>query len=100
MKQFFAKLWKIVKNKYVATTLIFLVIILFISQNNIFVINRLKHEVGQLNREASILEKDIQLDSIEATSLLDDPDALEAYGREHYYMKRPNEDIYIVKEER
>ena len=99
MKKIFAKVWHIVKNRYVAATLIFIAIFLFVSENNLFVIKRLGREVSQLNREAAILEKDIQQDSIEAMSLLDDAEALEAYGREHYYMKRPNEDIYVVKSE-
>lgn len=99
MKKFFVKLWKILKNKYVAATLIFLVFFLFLGENNVRVVHRLKRELNDLNKEARLIEKDIQQDSLEAVSLFGSKEALEAYGREHYYMKRDNEDIYIIKEE-
>jgi len=97
MKKVLLSVWKIVKNKYVAATLVFLLFFLFLGENNIMVTNRLEREVSQLDKEIALLQTDIQQDSIEGTSLLDNKEALEAYGREHYYMKRPNEDIFIIK---
>jgi len=98
MKNFFLKLWKVVKNKYVAATLIFLLFFLFLGENNVRVIHRLQRELNDLNKEARLIEKDIHQDSLEAVSLFGSKEALEAYGREHYYMKRENEDIFIIKE--
>ena len=100
MKRFLTKLWKIVKNKYVAATLIFLLFFLFLGENNVRVIHRLKHELNDLNKEASLIEENIHQDSLEAVSLFGSKEALEAYGREHYYMKRDDEDIYIIKDEK
>ena len=54
--------------------------------------------MASLNREIDLLEHDIKQDSAEAESLFGNIDALETYGREHYYMKRDNEDIYIIKD--
>lgn len=98
-KKFFASLWKILKNKYVCITLICLVFYFFLSENNIMVINKLKHELSDLDREADLLEATIKQDSADAVALINNPDALETYGREHYYMKRDNEDIFIIKDE-
>lgn len=100
MKHFFLRLWKIVKNKYVASTLIFLLIYLFLGENNVRVIGKLRGELNDLNREAQIIEEDIRQDSLEAANLFGNIEALEAYGREHYYMKRENEDIFIVKDDK
>ena len=100
MKRFLSKLWKIVKNKYVAATLIFLLFFLFLGENNVRVIHRLKHELNDLNKEASLIEENIRQDSLEAVSLFGSKEALEAYGREHYYMKRDDEDIYIITDEK
>ena len=100
MKRFLSKLWKIVKNKYVAATLIFLLFFLFLGENNVRVIHRLKHELNDLNKEASLIEENIHQDSLEAVSLFGSKEALAAYGREHYYMKRDDEDIYIIKDEK
>ncbi len=99
MKKFFKTLWKIIKNKYVAATLIFLIFFLFLGENNLMVTHRLKRELKELDRESDMIEKDLHHDSLEAVSLISDPDAIEAYGREHYYMRRNNEDIFIVKQE-
>lgn len=98
MKKVLLALWKIVRNKYVAVTLIFLLFFLFLGENNVMVTHRLKRELAELDKEAGMLEKAIRQDSIEAVSLTGNPDALETYGREHYYMKRSNEDIYIIKD--
>jgi len=97
MKTFLLKFWKIIKNKYVAATLIFLLIFLFLGENNVRVIHRLRRELNDLNKEARLIEKDIKQDSLEAENLFGSKEALEAYGREHYYMKRDYEDIFIVK---
>ena len=98
MKKTLLTIWKIIKNKYVAVTLVFLLFFFFLGENNVLVTHKLKRELVQLNKEADMLEKAIRQDSIEAVSLIGNPDALETYGREHYYMKRDNEDIYIIKE--
>lgn len=97
MKKNLLKIWKVVKNKYVAATLVFLLFFLFLGENNLIVTHRLKNEMAELNEENELLEKNIQQDSVEAMSLLGNPDALEAYGREHYYMKRADEDIFVIK---
>lgn len=99
VKKFFSSLWKILKVKYVYCTLIFLVIYFFLSENNVMVIHKLKRELAEINREADLLEATIKQDSADAVALINNPDALETYGREHYYMKRDNEDIFIIKEE-
>lgn len=91
------KIWHVVKNKYVAATLIFLLFFLFLGENNLIVTHRLKKELKELNDENELLEQSIRQDSVEAMALYDDPDALEAYGREHYYMKRADEDIFVIK---
>ena len=98
MKKFLAILWKIVKNKYVAVTLVFLLFYFFLYENDVLTIYRLKREVADIEKEAALLEADIKQDSVDAVSLLNNPAALEAYGREHYYMKRDNEDIFIIKD--
>lgn len=98
MKKVLLRIWKIVKNKYVAATLIFAIIYFFLSENSFLVVNRLRKEVSAMNKEAAIIEGEIRQDSLAAVSLLGNRDAIETYGREQYYMKRANEDIYIVKE--
>ena len=98
MKKTLLTIWRIVKNKYVAATLIFLLFFLFLGENNVMVTHKLNREVSELNKEADLIRQCIEQDSIAAVSLIDNPEAIETYGREHYYMKRQNEDIFLVKE--
>ena len=98
MKKTLLTIWRIVKNKYVAATLIFLLFFLFLGENNVMVTHKLNREVSELNKEADLIRQGIEQDSIAAVSLIDNPEAIETYGREYYYMKRQNEDIFLVKE--
>lgn len=98
MKGIWAKVWKIIRNKYVAATLIFLVIFFIASENNFLLVNKLSREVAALSKEERLLRQDITQDSLAAESLIGNIDAIETFGREQYYMKRANEDIFIIKD--
>lgn len=98
MKKVLLSVWKVIKNKYVAVTLVFLLFFLFLGENNVLVTHQLKRDLVELNKEIDLLEHAIKQDSAEAISLIGNMEALETYGREHYYMKRDNEDIYIIKD--
>ena len=91
------KIYKAKGFKYIVATVLFLVIILFIDPNNLLVTHRLSRQVSQLHREERELREAIVTDSINDAALHDNPDAIEHYGRETYYMKRNNEDIFVVK---
>ena len=98
MKKILISIWNVIKNKYVAATLVFLLFFFFLGENNVLVTHKLKRDVAELNKEIDLLEQGIKQDSAEAVSLIGNMEALETYGREHYYMKRDNEDIYIIKD--
>lgn len=99
MKEILQQLWTIVRNKYVATTLIFLVLIAFLSEYNLMVSGRLKREVRSLRRQEAELIEEIRHDSIQANSLRNNLEELERYGRENYYMKAEDEDIFVIVED-
>ncbi len=90
------KIWRIVKNKYVIALLAFLVLILFIDENNLFVTRSLKKDVVELSNTVDTLLRGIEQDSLQAQRLKDNMDSIERYGREQYYMKRADEDIFII----
>lgn len=92
------KIWNIVKNKYVATSLIFVVLFIFLDQNNIFVISRLHREVRHLRQEERNEQRAIIADSIHAINLINNIDTIERFAREEYLMKRPNEDVFVFDE--
>lgn len=91
------KILKIVANKYVIATLVFVVIIVFLDPYSLFVTNRVKRQVDELHMDEEALKEAITTDSANNAALRGNLDAIEHYGRENYYMKRPNEDIYVIK---
>lgn len=91
------KVWKILGNKYIIATLVFAVLILFLDEYNLMVTHRVKWQVDTLHAEEQALKEAIVADSANNAALRDNLDAIEHYGREHYYMKRPNEDIYVIR---
>ena len=98
---FFGDFWTSIRIgkwwKYVLTLSIFLVIFLFVGDQSMLhfwhrhrEINRLEEQRDMYNEGAARAEQEIRL--------LQNPDSLERYAREHYYMHTPNEDIYLVEE--
>ncbi len=97
LKQFrHHKTVKFLTNKYVLVLLVFAVWMLFFDENSY-----LTHH--ELNKEKSKLEKSIQYYNQEISKdkkiikQLKDSNLLEKYGRETYFFKRDNEDIYIIE---
>lgn len=91
------KLLKIKGLKYWVATAVFVVVIVFIDQNNLLVTMKLGRQVADLKDEEANLREAIVQDSINAATLKGNLDAIEHYGRENYYMKRANEDIFVIK---
>ena len=99
LQHIFRKIIPVLRNKYILTILVFLVWIIFFDQNNL--VDRVK----QLRRNEKLqqdkeyyLEK-IQKDSTKLHQLKTDVENLEEFAREEYYMKKENEDIYIIVED-
>ena len=86
------------KNKYVITLVGFLVWISFFSQYSLMERVRLSRNYNQLKYEKEYYQEQIKRDSTRLHELTTDDDNLEKFAREQYYMKKPNEDIFVVVE--
>ena len=56
-------------------------------------VNKLEEEKDFYTKEIAKAEKDLQ-------ELTTNPDRLEKFARERYYMRRDNEDVYVVVDEK
>ncbi len=56
----------------------------------------LNKEIEELEDNKKYYQDEIKLDE-EKIKLLKNPDQIEKYAREKYYMKRDSEDIYIIE---
>lgn len=91
------KVKKVVLNKYFIATVVFLVVIVFFDEYSLRVSSRLHRQVDELHSEEQALKEAIVEDSAANAELRGSLDAKEHYGRENYYMKRADEDIFVIK---
>jgi cell division protein FtsB len=56
----------------------------------------LDKEINELEDNKEYYQQEIKSDSINI-KLLKNPDQIEKYAREKYYMKKDSEDIYIIE---
>lgn len=56
----------------------------------------LDKEINELEDNKDYYKDEIKMDQ-EKIKLLKNPDQIEKYAREKYYMKRDSEDIYIIE---
>ena len=94
------KFLKVLGNKYVICTLIFILFFIIIDNNGFMTYYRLRSQNALLIQQKTELEKDILTDSINYQKMTRDPEEIERFGRENYFMKRDNEDIFIVKRDK
>ena len=93
------KFFKIVSNLYILTSVVFFIWIFFIDSNSILVNIKLNKEISELKKRKDLLENQIQMDK-KIISNLQNLDSLEKYAREKLYMKKDNEEIFIIEFEK
>lgn len=91
------KILQIKGVKYIVVLALFAVYIVFLDDYSVIATSRLKRQVRQLHAEEQTLREAILEDSVNAADLRDNLDAKEHYGRENYYMKRNDEDVFVIK---
>lgn len=97
LKDLRSKKWfKILSNRYVLILLIFVLWMLFLDSNSWLIHNELDQEINELQTNKEFFNKEINKDQT-IINKLNDSFELESYARQNYYMKRPNEDIYIIQ---
>ncbi len=88
--------FKLLSNIYLIIFTIFLFWILFFDSNSVLVNLKLQKEINQLKERKIELEEQISIDK-KIISSLQNIDSLERYARENLYMKKENEEIYIIE---
>lgn len=88
--------YKFVINKYVLVALLFLIWMLFLDNYSYLDHRILNKEINELEDNKGYYKDEIKRDNKQIKKLKN-PAQIEKYAREKYYMKRENEDIYIVE---
>lgn len=82
-------------NRYVLIGTIFVVWMLFLDNYSYLQHRELNKEIEELEENIEYYKAEIKKDSIQIKKLRN-PAEIEKYAREKYYMKKTEEDIYIV----
>lgn len=99
MKRILDKVPSILKNFYVLSALIFLIWILFFDSNDLVTQIKLSKKESELEKTKAFYEEKILEVKEDRKALLNDEDLLEKVAREKYFMKKPNEEVFVVVEE-
>lgn len=87
---------KILGNRYVIVLAFFIVWMLFLDNTSYMEQRILNKQLNELEDNKKYYQNEIKKDE-ENIKLLKNPDQIEKYAREKYYMKRDSEDIYIIE---
>ncbi|GIR98010.1 MAG: septum formation initiator [Flavobacteriaceae bacterium] len=91
-----SKFFKLFSNIYILITTVFLIWILFLDSNSVVVNIKLKSQINDLENKINQLQKEIEIDK-KLIATLKNLDSLEKYGREKHFMKKQNEEIFIIE---
>ncbi len=101
MKKNFLAYWKKIpawlRNPYIITFAFFAAWMLFFDENNFAMQWKRKSEIAALSEKIGFYEKGIRETRHELKELTSNPETQEKFAREHYYMKRDNEDVYVFR---
>ncbi|AVR45953.1 septum formation initiator [Christiangramia fulva] len=88
--------FRFISNKYVLITLIFAGWMFFLDTNSWLIHHELNQEIQELQDNKNYYQTQIAEDK-EVINKLHDSTELEKFARQKYYMKRDDEDIYIIE---
>ena len=87
---------KYVLNKYFITIFAFLVWMIFFDSTSFLVINELNQEVKKYENQLEYYQTEYQKNDQFYKKLMNNKDEKEKFARENYFMKKPDEEIFIL----
>ena len=90
------RLLKLIKSTYGIIIILFIIWMIFFDSNSFIIHNELYNDINELNDQKSYYEKEIAKDNIELQMIQSDS-GLEKYAREKLYMKKDNEEIFLIE---
>jgi len=96
MLEHLKKLVRLFRNKYLSATVLFVIWIAFFDQTSIIYDVHLTQKEKQLKAQKIYYEKQTLAATEQLKELQTDPANLEKFAREKYFMKKANEDVYVL----
>jgi len=92
------KVVTIFSSIYILILTAFVVWMVFFDTNSLRIHMELKKEINNLEKQKEYLKEQIESDK-KIIEKLSDPEELEKFAREQYYLKKKNEEIYLIEYE-
>ncbi len=96
MKDFFKKY---INNKYFYTGLAFIVWLIFFDQESLIDQYQLSSTLENLEDQKTYYQDEIEYNEKTIYELENDSTKLEKFAREKYYMKKDNEEVFVIVDE-
>ena len=96
IKNIWNKTKPILLNKYLLLLIGFAVVITFVGEYNLIKRWQTTRNIKQLEREIVFYKNEIETNLERMQELQSSDENLEKFAREQYFMRRANEDIFIV----
>lgn len=91
--------FSLIKSKYFIVIILFLIWMIFFDLKDWRLINARTNKLTELEKSEKHLDNLIKDTRIELNLLKTNAKTIEKYAREKYYMKKDNEDLFIVNPE-
>ena len=86
------------RNKFILVTAIFVVWMLFFDKNSAISQYRLQATLTELKDKKSYHDQEIRTSEREHQELFTNDRTREKFAREHYFMKKDDEDVFVIEE--
>ncbi|MGL4630948.1 MAG: FtsB family cell division protein [Leadbetterella sp.] len=84
---------------YILSGIAFFVWVMYFDRSNIMNLAKMYSQVRSLNKQSQHFDKELERIKIEEASVFESKNSIEAYAREKYLMKKPNETVFIMVDE-
>lgn len=84
-------------NAYWLVTIVFFALTFVMGDSSLYKRYTYDEKIRSLEKEIKHYQKEIEINSKKLNDLHTDKEGLERFAREEYFIKKPNEDVYIIK---
>ena len=100
MKRVLLFIWSKIRSKYFLAFLAFFVWIMFFDQYSVLHHYKDREKLRQLKEQEELYRQKIEADKQKLYELQTNDENLEKFAREQFQMKKENEDVFIIVEEK
>lgn len=96
IKEFYQKYLSWI-NAYWLVTLLFLAFTLTAGDSSLYMRYQYDEKIRHLEKEIKFYQEELEVNRKKLNDLRTDKEGLERFAREEYFMKKADEDIFIIK---